>query len=338
LRYLNTVYVRNHRARVKSQRGALLVASPDGYQRIPLEAVDAVVLLGGGQITTQALEACVRRGVRVAALRQGGSVRFVVGQPTGGNVHLRMALYRAVNDEQLSLDLSKTIVAAKLQNSRKVVARWARDAKDPALADQMASRSRDILARVARLSRARTPNHIRGVEGDAARIYFGAVRQVLSKCELQFSGRQRRPPRDPVNAMLGFCYGLMLTEFIGAIEAVGLDYQMGFFHRPRSGRPSLALDLAEELRPLTDRFVVSLIRRRQVGSESFVEMPGGAVYLSDDGRKELIKEWERHKESELQHMVLGRRVSRWALPSIQATLLARHLRGDLPAYPPFVMT
>ena len=338
MRYLNTVYVRNHRARVKSQRGALLVASPDGYQRIPLEAVDAVVMLGGGQITTQALEACVRRGVRVAALRQGGSVRFVVGQPTGGNVHLRMALYRAVNDEQLSLDLSKTIVAAKLQNSRKVVARWARDAKDPALADQMASRSRDILARVARLSRARTPNHIRGVEGDAARIYFGAVRQVLSKCELQFSGRQRRPPRDPVNAMLGFCYGLMLTEFIGAIEAVGLDYQMGFFHRPRSGRPSLALDLAEELRPLTDRFVVSLIRRQQVGTDSFVEMPGGAVYLSDEERKYLVKEWERHKESEVQHMVLGRRVGRWALPSIQATLLARHLRGDLPAYPPFVMT
>ena len=103
LRYLNTVYVRNHRARVRSRRGALLVASPDGSQRIPLEAVDAVVLLGGGQITTQALEACVRRGVRVAALRQGGSVRFVVGHPTGGNIHLRMALYRVVNDEQLSL-------------------------------------------------------------------------------------------------------------------------------------------------------------------------------------------------------------------------------------------
>ena len=134
MRYLNTVYVRNHRARVKSRRGALLVASPDGHQRIPLEAVDAVVLLGGGQITTQALEACVRRGVRVAALRQGGSVRFFVGHPTGGNVHLRMALYRAVNDEQLSLDLSRAIVAAKLQNSRKVVARWARDEKDPTLA------------------------------------------------------------------------------------------------------------------------------------------------------------------------------------------------------------
>ena len=233
--------------------------------------------------------------------------------------------------------MSGSPCAAKLQNSRKVVARWARDAKDAELADQMASRSHDILARVGRLPRAPTPNHVRGVEGDAARIYFGAVRQALSKCELQFSGRRRRPPRDPVNAMLGFCYGLMLTEYIGSIEAVGMDYQMGFFHRPRSGRPSLALDLAEELRPLTDRFVVSLIRRRQVGSDSFVEMPGGAVYLSDEGRKDLIKEWERHKESELQHTVLERHVGRWALPSVQATLLARHLRGDLPAYPPFVM-
>ncbi len=338
MRYLNTVYIRSHRARVKSRRGALLVASPDGHQRIPLEAVDAVVLLGGGQITTQALEACVRRGVRVAALRRGGSTRFVVGQPTGGNVHLRLALYRAVDDEQLSLSLSKAIVAAKLQNSRRVVARWSRDAKDAALAAELVSRSSDILARVAKLPEASTANHVRGIEGDAARIYFGAVRRALANCKLQFSGRQRRPPRDPVNAMLSFCYGLMLTEFIGSIEAVGLDHQMGFFHRPRSGRASLALDLAEELRPLTDRFVVSLIRRHQVAPDSFVKMPGGAVYLSDDGRKVLIQEWERHKEVELQHTVLGRRVGRWAVPSIQATLLARYLRGDLPAYPPFVMT
>ena len=137
--------------------------------------------------------------------------------------------------------------------------------------------------------------------------------------------------------MLGFCYGLLVTEFIGAVESVGLDYQMGFFHRPRSGRPSLALDLTEELRALTDRFVVSLVRRRQVGPDSFVEMPGGGVYLSDEGRTSLIKTWEDHKETEIYHGVSDRQVARWALPSVQATLLARHLRGDLPAYPPFVM-
>ena len=112
---------------------------------------------------------------------------------------------------------------------------------------------------------------------------------------------------------------------------------MGFFHRPRAGRPSLALDLAEEFRALTDRFVVSLVRRRQVGPDSFVDTPGGAVYLTDDGRKRLLKAWEEHKEVEIHHQLLGRAIGRWALPSVQATLLARHLRGDLPAYPPFVL-
>ena len=112
---------------------------------------------------------------------------------------------------------------------------------------------------------------------------------------------------------------------------------MGFFHRPRAGRPSLALDLAEEFRALTDRFVVSLIRRRQVAADSFVHMPGGGVYLSDEGRTHLIKEWEVHKEAEIPHQIFGRPIGRWALPSVQATLLARHLRGDLPAYPPFVL-
>ena len=338
MRYLNTVYVRDHRAHVRHRRGSLLVSSPEGNQRVPLEAIDSVVMLGGGQVTSQALEACVRRGVRVSALRMGGSVRFIVGGATGGNVHLRTAQYRAVMDDAHSLALSKSIVAAKLQNSRKVVDRWARDEKDPGASDQLATRAQQILDRIPRLADAKTPDHVRGIEGDAARIYFGAVGQVVANDNLGFVTRIRRPPRDPINAMLGFCYGLMVSELIGAIESVGMDYQIGFFHRPRSGRPSLALDLAEELRPLTDRFVVSLVRRRQVDSNSFVRTPGGAVYLSDEGRTDLIKAWEVHKEVEFHHRIADRRVERWALPSVQATLLARHLRGDLPAYPPFVMS
>ena len=137
--------------------------------------------------------------------------------------------------------------------------------------------------------------------------------------------------------MLGFCYSMLVTECIGALESVGLDYQMGFFHRPRSGRPSLALDLVEELRALTDRFVVSMVRRRQVSQDSFQTVPGGAVYLTEDGRESLINAWEAHKETEVPHRILGQTIGRWALPSVQATLLARHLRGDLPAYPPFVL-
>ena len=322
---------------MQHRRGALLVSWPEGRQRVPLEAIDALIVLGGAQVTTQALDACVRHGVRVAALQMSGAVRFIVNGATGGNVHLRTALFRAAMDDARSLALSKAIVAAKLQNSRKVVERWSRDEESTAESDWLAARGAQIRERIARLADAETADHVRGIEGDAARVYFRAVGQAVASSGLEFSARTRRPPRDPVNAMLGFCYGLLVTECVGAAESVGLDYQMGFFHRPRSGRPSLALDLAEELRALTDRFVVSMIRRRQVGLDSFVHMPGGAVYLSDDGRTRLLKAWEEHKEAEIQHQVLCRPVGRWALPSIQATLLARHLRGDLPAYPPFVL-
>ena len=157
MRYLNTVYVRDHRAHVKHRRGSLLVSSPEGDQRVPLEAIDSVVMLGGGQVTSQALEACVRRGVRVSALRMGGSVRFIVGGAAGGNVHLRTAQYRAVMDDAHSLALSKSIVAAKLQNSRKVVDRWARDEKDPGASDQLATRAQQIMDRIPRLADAEDP-------------------------------------------------------------------------------------------------------------------------------------------------------------------------------------
>ena len=337
MRYLNTVYVRNHRARVQHRRGSLLVSSPDGSQRVPLEAVDALVVLGGAQITTQALDACVRRGVRVAALQMSGAIRFVVNGPTSGNVHLRTAQFEAVRDDARSLDVARAVVAAKLQNSSTVVRRWSRDEKAPVAAEELAARGEQIRERIARLAEAETGDHVRGVEGDAARIYFRAVAQAVSSSELEFSGRTRRPPRDPVNALLGFCYGMLVTECIGAAESVGLDYQMGFFHRPRAGRPSLALDLAEEFRALTDRFVVSLVRRRQIGVCDFDHTPGGGVYLSSDGRTRLLESWEAHKETEFRHQLLGRPVERWALPLVQATLLARHLRGDLPAYPPFVL-
>ena len=337
MRHLSTAYVRNHRARVQHRRGALIVTSPQGSQRIPLEAVDALIVLGGAQLTTQALDACVRRGVRVAALGMSGALRFAVSGPTNGNVHLRIALFRAAMDDAHALALAKATVAAKLQNSRTVVRRWSRDAKDPEVGEQLATRSEAIRARIARLPVVDTSDQVRGIEGDAARIYFRALAKAVASCELGFSARTRRPPRDPVNALLGFCYGLLVTECVGALESVGLDYQMGFFHRPRSGRPSLALDLAEELRALTDRFVVSFVRRRQIGTDGFVHMPGGAVYLSDEGRTTLIKAWEEHKEVEIQHQLLRRPVGRWALPSVQATLLARHLRGDLPNYAPFVL-
>ena len=337
MRYLSTAYVRDHRAHIRHRRGSLLVSSPGGSRRVPLEAVDALIVLGGAQITTQALDACVRRGVRVAALQMSGAPRFVVAAPTGGNVHLRTAQFEAVSDDEHSLLVARAIVAAKLQSSSRVVGRWARDEPEALSAERMAARGEQIRGRIERVREAGNGDRLRGVEGDAARIYFRAVEQAVSSSDLEFARRTRRPPRDPVNALLGFCYGMLVTECIGAAESVGLDYQAGFFHRPRSGRPSLALDLAEEFRALTDRFVVSLVRRRQVGPGDFERTPGGGIYLSDEGRTRLIEAWETHKETAVRHRLLGRPVERWALPSVQATLLARHLRGDLPAYPPFVV-
>jgi len=338
MRYLSTVYVRNHRARIRSRKGALLISSPEGKQRIPLEAVDSLILMGGAQVTTQALDACIRRGVRISSLRLGGSVRFIVSGATGGNVHLRLAQYRAVTDESHSLEIARVIVAAKLRNSSSVIKRWARDTREPEKAKRLKSSAQRILQRIERLGDVETGDQARGVEGDAARIYFRALSQVLSPGGLDFSVRTRRPPRDPVNAMLGFGYGLLVRECIGAMESVGLDYQMGMFHRPRSGRPSLALDLAEEFRALVDRFVVTLVRRKQVNSKDFTNMPGGGVYLTDEGRKQFLTMWEAQKEFEVWHQLLGRNVGRWALPSVQATLMARHLRGDIPAYPPFTIS
>lgn len=338
MRYLSSVYISNHRARVRHRSGTLIVDSPDGSQRIPLEGIDSLIIFGGAQVTTQALDACTQFGIRVAALKKSGALRFVVNGQTGGNVHLRTALFRTAFDDDSSLEIAKAIVAAKLQNSRHVVERWARDSKDSDESDGLATRAAQVKDRISRLRDAKTADHVRGIEGDGARIYFGALGTVLRSSGLEFDGRTRRPPRDPVNAALGFCYGLLVTEFIGATESVGLDYQIGFLHRPRAGRPSLALDLAEELRSLTDRFVVSLVRRRQLTTDAFDLMPGGAVYMSADGRAKLLGEWERHKETQLNHPLLGRPVARWGLPCVQATLLARHLRGDLPSYPPFLLS
>ncbi|MCY4522725.1 MAG: CRISPR-associated endonuclease Cas1 [Caldilineaceae bacterium] len=337
MRLLSTVYVRDHRARVRHSKGSLIVDAPAGKQRIPLEAVDTLVILGNAQITSQALGACTQRGVTVAALHMGGSVRFTVSGAKSGNVNLRLAQFNAATDDRQSVAIAKSIVAAKVQNSAMVVDRWARDEKDVGHAEQLAERASQIKNRVARLADADSANLVRGIEGDVARIYFRALGQAVSNTGFEFTARTRRPPRDPVNALLGFCYSLLVTECTGAAESVGLDFQLGFLHRPRSGRPSLALDITEEFRALTDRFAVSLMRRKQIGADDFEHTPGGAVYLTNEGKKRLLQAWEAHKDKDIRHRLLGRPVGRWALPAVQATLLARHLRGDIPAYPSFIL-
>lgn len=333
----NTVYSTEYQTRIKYKQGSLLVSTIEQNRRIPLEAVDAVVMFAG-HITTDAIAECVRRKVRVSVLTRGGKIRFVVGGPIAGNVHLRAAHHAAASDEAAAIGAARLIVAAKIRNSATVLRRWALDHPDSSISAQLRNRSGQVLQRVEKIASADDRDALRGIEGDAARIYFNGLAEALGTSGLGFAGRSRRPPRDPANAALSFCYGLVTSETAGACDAIGLDPQVGFLHQAlRAGRPSLALDLAEELRALTDRFVVSSIRRSQITPEHFTETPGGAFYLTDEGRRCLLGLWEGHKNTALHHGVLGRPVQRWAIPTTQTTLMARWLRGDLPGYPPFLL-
>lgn len=340
MRLLSTLYVQEHGASLSLRKGTLLVTQPGGFKaRVPIESLDAVVLLGSARVSSDALAACVERSVRVTALGRGGKVRFVVGGPTSGNVHLRVAQFRAAGDPVRTAALARWFVAGKLQNYRRLLVRWSGELSDPERA--MVLREREAIEeRLRGLVGTEDGDRIRGIEGDGTRRYFKALTARLASGDsgFLFGTRTRRPPRDPVNALLSFLYGLVTSELTGALDAVGLDMQVGFLHGVRSGRPSLALDLLEEFRPATaDRFALRLIGRHQIRLEHFLMTVGGACYLTDDGRRLVIKAYESFKEEEVPHRLLGRPVPRWTLPSIQATLLARHLRGDLPAYPPFVI-
>jgi len=338
MRVLNTLYVTSHRARVSCRAGSLLVRDPDqGQTRVPIEALEAIVLLAQAQVTTQAISLCVAKGVRLTALARNGKVRFTVGAATSGNVHLRVAQYEAHQEPAHTAELSRQMVAGKLQNARRVVNRWVWDS-DGAARFALREHGDGINRALAALETASDADRIRGLEGDGSRRYFRALHIALAPTPFAFHVRTRRPPRDPANALLSFTYGLVLGEVTGAIEALGLDPQIGFLHRLRPGRPSLALDLIEELRPShADRFAVRLMRRREISPEHFISAPGGACYLTDAGRRVVLNKYEDFRDEEVDHILLNRKLPRWSLPQVQATLLARHLRGDLPAYPPFLM-
>ena len=340
MRVMNTLYVRGHQARVGLQKDALVVSDPGtGWRRIPLAALEGVVILGNAQMSTQALARCVECGVRVCALRRGGKLRFLVGGPVGGNVHLRLAQLRCSEDTIARAALSRTIVAGKLQNYRLLLGRWASDAKCDHRDALRVLRGR-VSDRLKALPSADTGDSIRGVEGDGTRWYLEglAIHLADQATEFRYSGRTRRPPRDPVNALLSFTYSLLLAEIVGALNAVGLDPQIGFLHSVRSGRSSLGLDVLEEFRPaIADRFTVRLLKLQVLRESHFLRTIGGACFLTDEGRAIFLKEYESFKDEEVRHAAIGRRVPRWALPQIQATLMARHLRGDLPTYAPYLM-
>jgi len=339
MRVMNTLYVDDHDVRIGVRRGAIEIRRARALcARFPMATIEQLVLTGRAQITSEALARCSRDGVRVASLHRSGRVRFVVGAATSGNVLLRVAQVRAFDDQLGSAELARSFVAGKLQNQMRLVSRW-RSRAAGHVAHHLDEQREVIAERLGQLGDERDGDRIRGLEGDATRRYFKALGAHLDRAgsPYPFVSRTRRPPRDPANALLSYLYGLLVVEVTGAADAVGLDPQIGFLHRLRPGRPSLALDLVEELRPaFAERFAVTLLARHQLGDHHFSDVPGGACHLSDDGRKFVLARWEEFRSQTVEHPLLRAAVPRSTVATIQATLLARTLRGDLPTYPPYV--
>lgn len=337
---LNTVYVTTEGTALKKD-GENLVADVEGVERarVPMHMLTSVVAFGPILLSPALIGACAGRGISVVLLDRAGRFQARVEGPVSGNVLLRRAQYRVAD---AAVDVVRSLVLGKIANQRAVLRRGLRD-----YGSEMAPPAREALERAsdrmaAILRRVQLSDDsvdlLRGSEGEAAVLYFGAFDHLIRSpdAELRWTGRSRRPPLDPMNALLSFLYTLLTHDCRSACEAVGLDPAVGFLHRDRPGRPSLALDLMEELRaPLADRLALSLVNRRQLRAGDFRRMDGGAVLLSDDARRTVLTAWQERKKEERLHPFLQEKAPFGLVPYLQAQMLARHLRGDLDAYPPW---
>lgn len=327
--------------------------------RVPLHGLGGVVCFGQVGVSPALLGACAEEDVGVSFLTENGRFLASVRGPVSGNVLLRRTQYRRADDPDGSALLARCFVQGKIVNARAVLRRAVRDHGDgPDKGEEdgqggVPSRVQDGDGRGAalneaargltdmaeRAARAASGDAARGIEGEAAAAYFGVFNDLIRVRDeaFVFGGRSRRPPLDAVNCLLSFLYTLLAHDVRSALEAVGLDPQVGYLHRDRPGRPSLALDVMEEFRPwLADRLVLSLINRRQVKPGDFTRGGTGGVVLKDDARKEVLVAWQKRKQEEVTHPFIDEKVAVGLLPHVQAMLLARHLRGELDGYPPFL--
>lgn len=344
-RHLNTLYVTTQGAYL-AKDGETVAVRVEGETklRVPLLNLDGIVCFGNVGASPFLMGACGRQGVTLSFLSERG--RFLarsVGEASG-NVLLRREQYRRADDPERSAEVARGIVTAKAINARRILQRSLRDHPEPPESDERPDRREESVralgALLTELDGAGELDRVRGLEGMAGRAYFEAFDGLITHEDpaFRFTVRSRRPPGDPVNSLLSFLYALVRHDVTSALEATGLDPQVGFLHRDRPGRPGLALDLMEELRvPLADRLALTLINRRQVAPGGFLRDETGGVTMSDDTRKTVLVAYQKRKQDELTHPFLGEKISFGLLFQIQARLFARFLRGDLDAYPPYVV-
>jgi len=340
-RQLNTLYVTTEGAWLRKD-GDNIVMEVERQERVrlPMHMLEGLVCIGRVAVSPQLLGHCSANGIGICYLTPQGRFLARVEGPVSGNVLLRRTQYRRSDDPSGCAAIVRNLLVGKIHNQRAVLARGWRDHGERLTDTAAFQHALKRLKRIPqRILLEQDLDLLRGLEGEAAQSYFGVFDQLIRAESplLRFGGRNRRPPRDAFNALLSFLYTLLTHDCRSALETVGLDPAVGFLHRDRPGRPSLALDLAEEFRPLLgERLALSLINRRQLNERDFTLFENGAVQLKDDARKTVLVAYQERKREQLQHIFLGEKVDIGLLPFLQSQLLARHLRGDLDGYPPFL--
>lgn len=333
---LNTLYITRQESYLHKERETIVVKNGDDkLGQFPALTVGNILCFGQVSVSPFLMGYCGEQGIGLSFYTEYGKFLARVQGKQTGNVLLRRAQYRWADDDEKSTSIARLMVAAKIANSRSVLMRELRNHGDNPMLQAAVEKLGTSLRRV---QHAGFVEEIMGMEGDAASAYFGVFNELIRGNGFVFGGRMRRPPTDPVNALLSFVYSLITHECASALQGVGLDPYVGFLHKDRPGRVSLALDLLEEFRASwADRFVLTLINRRQIQLSDFVTEASGAVRLTEDARKALLAAYQERKQTEINHLYLEESVPIGLLPHCQAMLLARHIRGDTEYYPPYLV-
>lgn len=336
---LNTLYVSSQGSYLRKE-GETIVVERDHVKalQLPIHTIGDVVCFGDVLCSPFLLGFCAERGITVSFLTEYGKFLAAVHGPISGNVLLRKQQYRMSDDQCTSTNIAKNCVRGKLANSRLVMNRIVRDHESKVDVEAIRGASRTIDRLIDQLEAATDTDAVRGIEGLGAAEYFAVFDHLVvdQKDTFRFKERNRRPPLDPINALLSFLYTIITHDIRSALETVGLDPAVGFLHRDRPGRPSLALDMIEEFRPaIADRIALSLINRRQINGKGFTIASNGAVVMDDETRKTVLIEYQNRKRDEIYHQYIDEKIPIGLLYFVQANLLARFIRGDIDGYPPF---
>jgi CRISPR-associated protein Cas1 len=337
---LNTLFVMTQGAYLCREGESVLVRiEKETRLRMPVHTLSGIVCFGQVSCSPPLMGLCAERGAAISFMTEHGRFLARVVGPVSGNVLLRREQFRLADDSQRSGPIAQAVVAGKIANCRTVLQRAARDHADNPGNDVIKTTVNRLSHLIRELNTPLPLETLRAREGEAASAYFSSFDHLITaqKDDFFFHERNRRPPMDNMNALLSFMYTLLAHDVSSSLQSVGLDPQVGFLHADRPGRPGLALDLMEEFRPfLADRLALSLVNLRQVQADGFVKTESGAINMDDETRKTVLVSYQKRKQEKITHPFLNETVEIGLLPYAQALLLARHLRGDLDAYPPFI--